>query len=189
MPRDGLGGAAARDAPPRRRGRLAALALPAEFGGHDASNLEMAIIREHLAHQGPRAAQRPAERVVDRRQLPDRADDARLRHARAEGRVDARLPRRHAPARVRAHRAEPRLRRDLPRDHGRARRRRVGDQRHEAVQLRAAPRHPRHRLRPHLGRAGRARSASPRSSCRPTRPASRSSSSGGRSTCRPTTPR
>ena len=28
------------------------LALPAEFGGRDASNLEMAIIREHLAHKG-----------------------------------------------------------------------------------------------------------------------------------------
>ncbi|HUF98046.1 MAG TPA: acyl-CoA dehydrogenase family protein, partial [Ilumatobacter sp.] len=27
-------------------------ALPTEFGGHDASNLEMAIIREHLAHRG-----------------------------------------------------------------------------------------------------------------------------------------
>jgi alkylation response protein AidB-like acyl-CoA dehydrogenase len=27
-------------------------ALPAEFGGHDASNLEMAIIREHLASRG-----------------------------------------------------------------------------------------------------------------------------------------
>ncbi|MDQ3737944.1 MAG: acyl-CoA dehydrogenase family protein [Actinomycetota bacterium] len=27
-------------------------ALPGEFGGHDASNLEMAIIREHLAHRG-----------------------------------------------------------------------------------------------------------------------------------------
>ncbi|MFZ8967963.1 MAG: acyl-CoA dehydrogenase family protein [Ilumatobacteraceae bacterium] len=27
-------------------------ALPAEFGGHDATNLEMAIIREHLAHRG-----------------------------------------------------------------------------------------------------------------------------------------
>src|SRR5262245_43793366 len=27
-------------------------ALPAEFGGHDASNLEMAIIREHLATKG-----------------------------------------------------------------------------------------------------------------------------------------
>src|SRR5918993_2963329 len=28
------------------------LALPSEFGGRDASNLEMAIIREHLAHKG-----------------------------------------------------------------------------------------------------------------------------------------
>ena len=27
-------------------------ALPAEYGGHDASNLEMAIIREHLATKG-----------------------------------------------------------------------------------------------------------------------------------------
>ena len=31
------------------------LALPAEYGGRDATNLEMAIIREHLATQGPRA--------------------------------------------------------------------------------------------------------------------------------------
>ena len=61
-------------------------ALPAEYGGQDATNLEMAIIREHLASEGPRAAQRPAERVLDRRQLPDRADDARLRHRGAEGR-------------------------------------------------------------------------------------------------------
>ena len=28
------------------------LALPADYGGRDASNLEMAIIREHLAHRG-----------------------------------------------------------------------------------------------------------------------------------------
>src|SRR3954469_19344324 len=27
-------------------------ALPAEFGGHDATNLEMAVIREHLAARG-----------------------------------------------------------------------------------------------------------------------------------------
>ena len=104
--------------------------------------------------EGPRAAQRPAERELDRRQLPDGADDARLRDRRAAGRVDARLPRRHPPARVRAHRAEPRLRRDLPRDHGSSRRRRVGHQRHEAVQLRAAPRDARHRVRAHVGRTG-----------------------------------
>ena len=39
----------------RRRSNAAGwlrLALPPEFGGRDASNLEMAIIREHLAHKG-----------------------------------------------------------------------------------------------------------------------------------------
>src|SRR5689334_24411313 len=39
----------------RRRARAAGWlqwALPAEYGGHDASNLEMAIIREHLARKG-----------------------------------------------------------------------------------------------------------------------------------------
>ncbi len=72
------------------------LALPVEYGGQGASNLKMAIIREHFASKGLGSAQRPAERVVDRRQLPDRADDARLRHRGTEGRVDAGLPRRHA---------------------------------------------------------------------------------------------
>ena len=94
------------------------LALPAEFGGRDASNLEMAIIREHLAHKGLGPVQRPAERELDRRQLPDGADDAGLRHRRPEGGVDARLPRRHPSPRLRPHRAQPRLRRHLPRDHG-----------------------------------------------------------------------
>ena len=118
VPRARVGGAARRDAPPRRRGRLAALrAARRSTAGTTRANLEMAIIREHLAHEGARAAQRPAERELDRRQLPDRADDARLRHRRAARRVDAGLPRRHPPARVRADRAEPRLRRHLPRDH------------------------------------------------------------------------
>ena len=59
----------------------------------------------------------------------------------------------------------------------------------EAVQLRAAPRHPRHRVRPHVGRAGLAgrHHRVPRADRR--RRASASTSSGGRSTCRPTTPR
>ena len=48
-----LGGFAARDAStcPSAAGWLR-LALPSEFGGQDASNLKMAIIREHLAHKG-----------------------------------------------------------------------------------------------------------------------------------------
>ena len=65
---------------------------------------------------------------------------------------------------------EPRLRRHLPRDHRRGRRRRVGDQRHEALQLRAAPRHPRHHLRPHVRRPRLARRHHAPSSCPPTRP-------------------
>ena len=106
-----LGGAArARCAAAPTRPAGCAGRCPAEYGGHDAINLEMAIIREHLADQGPRAAQRPAERELDRRQLPDRADDARLRHATSRSaRVDAGLPRRHAAAGLRPHRAEPRL--------------------------------------------------------------------------------
>ena len=62
-------------------------------------------------------------------------------------------------------------------------------QRHEAVQLRAAPRDARHRVRAHVGRtrlAGRHHRV-PRADRR--RRASASTSSGGRSTCRPTTPR
>ena len=54
-----------------------------ELGGQDGSNLAMAIIREHLAAQGPRPAQRPAERVVDRRQLPDVHHDVGASAARS----------------------------------------------------------------------------------------------------------
>ena len=41
--------------------------FPAEYGGRDGTNLGMAVIREHLASQGPRPALRPAERAHDRR--------------------------------------------------------------------------------------------------------------------------
>ncbi len=53
--------------------------LPREYGGDGGSNLWMAVIREHLASQGPRAAQRPAERAFGGRQFPVHRDDARLR--------------------------------------------------------------------------------------------------------------
>jgi len=46
------GGAAARDASPGRRGRVAPARAAEEYGGRSASNLEMAIIREHLAAKG-----------------------------------------------------------------------------------------------------------------------------------------
>ena len=70
--------------------------FPKEYGGQDGTNLGMAVIREHLAAQGPRAAQRPAERALDRRQQRRPAADDRVRHRRAEGGVDRR-PRRGAP--------------------------------------------------------------------------------------------
>ena len=59
-------------------------ALPAEYGGHDATNLEMAIIREHLATKGLGLHNDLQNESLDRRQLPDGADDARLRHGRAD---------------------------------------------------------------------------------------------------------
>ena len=55
-------------------------AFPAEYGGKDGSNLGMAIIREHLAEQGPGPALRPAERAHDRRQQRRPAAHAPLRH-------------------------------------------------------------------------------------------------------------
>ena len=61
--------------------------FPPEFGGRDGSNLDMAVIREHLATQGPRPALRPAERARHRRQQRRAAADAHVRLGRAEGRV------------------------------------------------------------------------------------------------------
>ena len=165
-------------------------ALPEEFGGRGRQQPRDGDHPRAPGRQGPRAAQRPAERELDRRQLPDRADDARLRHRGAEGRVDARVPRRHPPARLRPHRAEPRLRRHLPRDHRRARRRRVGASTgtkrfnsglhhatHDIIFARTSgdPGSPVGITR--LPRAHRRARASA------------STSSGGRSTCPPTTPR
>ena len=54
---------------PRRRGRPStATRSRSEYGGMDGTNLGMAVIREHLAAQGSRAALRPAERAHHRRQ-------------------------------------------------------------------------------------------------------------------------
>ena len=49
---------------------------------------DMAVIRGTPGAQGSRPAQRPAGRVVDRRQLPADHHDGPVRHRRAEGRVD-----------------------------------------------------------------------------------------------------
>ena len=164
-------------------------ALPEELGGRGGSNLAMAIVREHLNRLGDRPAQRPAERGLDDRQLPDRDPRPRVRHARPAGAVRARRAAPRGGARVRADRARPRLRRDPSRDDRAPRGRRLGDQRAQALQLGHAPREPRPGLRPHLGLARARRAASPPSSCPATHPGSTSSSCGGRSTCPATTPR
>ena len=61
--------------------------------------------------QGPGPAQRPADRTFDRRQQPLRADAARLRHARAAGRVHRRHAERALPRHLRPDRSRARLRR------------------------------------------------------------------------------
>ena len=106
----------------------------------------MAIIREHLAHKGlglHNDLQNESSIVGNFPTVLMMRDFG----TGADRRVDARLPRRHAPPRVRADRTESRLRRDLPRDDRGPGRRRVGDQRPEALQLGAAPRDARHRVR------------------------------------------
>ena len=76
-----LGRPAARDAAARRRRGLAAVGVAR---GIRRARREQPRDGDHPRAprgQGPRAAQRPAERELDHRQLPDRVDDARLRHA------------------------------------------------------------------------------------------------------------
>ena len=124
-------------------------------------------------HQGPRPAQRPAERELDRRQLPDRADDARLRHRRSRrpsgcpGFLDG-------TRRLAFGLTEPNHGSDATYLETTAvrRRRRVGDQRARSASTPGCTTPPTTSSSP-APRATRARrSASPRSSCRPTRPGS-----------------
>ena len=61
--------------------------------------------------QGPGPAQRSADRALDRRQQPVRADAARLRHAEQQARVHRRHARTNAARRLRPDRARARLRR------------------------------------------------------------------------------
>ena len=139
--------------------------------------------------QGARPAQRPAERELDRRQLPGGAAAAPLRHQGAEGALSRGHVHRQGAHRLRAHRAQPWLGRHLHGDHGGQAGRRLGDQRHEAVQHRHAHRHGRPGLRPHLGQAGRCARHLRLPGAGEERRASRSSTCGGPSTCRRTTPR
>ena len=122
--------------------------------------------------QGPRPAQRPAERALDRRQQRRPAADDQLRHRGAEGGVDRR-PRSTARRRlrVRHHRAEPRLRRHVDGDHTPYR---DGDEwvingeKTWNTGLHNAPR--RHDLRPHERQARRRHGHHGVPRARPTRP-------------------
>ena len=87
--------------------------------------------------------------------------------AAAESGVHRRHHHRHAARRLRAHRAEPRQRRHLAGDARRARWRRLGDQRREALQQRAARATHDMVFARTSGEAGNARASAP-SSCRRT---------------------
>ena len=124
-------------------------ALPAEYGGKDASNLEMAIIREHLARRGLGLHNdlQNESSIVGNFPTVLMMRDFGTPEQQAEwmpGFLDG--SRRLAFGLTEPNHGS----RHLPRDDRRGRRRRVGHQRAEAVELRAAPRHPRHHLRPHL---------------------------------------
>ena len=129
------------------------LALPAEYGGRDATNLEMAIIREHLATKGLGLHNDLQQESLIVGNFPTvlMMRDFGTAEQKAEWMP---VPRRHQAPRLRLDRAEPRQRRHLHGDDGGAGRRRVGPQRGQAVQLRSPPCDTRHRLRPQLRRPG-----------------------------------
>ncbi len=166
----GVGGAAREGAPPADAAGHYRYPFPKEYGGQDGTNLGMAVIREHLARKGlglHNDLQNEHSIVGNNvglllminygtdEQKAEWIDDL------AEGR--ARL-------RVRHHRARPRFRRDAHGDRRGARRRRVGHQRREDVEHRHPRRAVRPDLRPHERQRRRRRTASPRSSSRPTSP-------------------
>ena len=131
----------------------------------------MAVIREHLAAQGPRPAQRSAERALDRRQLPVHRDvrDFGSRRAEATSSSRGRLERQ---ARVAFGLTEPqaRLRRDVHGDARGARDRdgvdgwRIDGEKMWTTGMHVAT----HcmRVRAHQRRGRRRARASPASSCR-----------------------
>ena len=153
-------------------------------------NLEMAIIREHLATKGlglHNDLQNESSIVGNFPtvlMMRDFGTDEQKR------RVDARLPRRHPPPRVRPHRAEPRLA-TPPSSRPPPWPTATSGCINGTKRFNSGLHHATHDIifARTSGDPGLAASASPPSSCRPTRPASTSTSSGGRSTCRPTTPR
>ena len=163
--------------------------LPEKFGGQDGSNLGMAIIREHLAAKGlglfndlqnesSVVGNFPTVLMMDRYGSAAQKEQWIPKMLAGEARIGFGLtePLHGSDATWMETTADPR-------------RRRVGHQRRQDVEQRAAPRHPRLHLRPHLrpARRGQGHHLLHRTDRRARR-ASRSRSSCGRSTCPPTTP-
>jgi acyl-CoA dehydrogenase len=170
-PTQGVGGAA----PPRCAvgpTRPATAASPAQgVRRQGGSNLEMAIIREHLATKGLGLHNdlQNESSIVGNFPSVLMMRDFGTEEQKAEWMPKACST---APAaRLRPHRAQPRLRRHVHGDHRGARRRRVGDQRQK--RFNTGMHHATHDIIFARTSARPATpTASPRSSCRPTRPAS-----------------
>ncbi len=125
--------------------------LPASLGGRDGTNVDMAVIREHLAHKGLGLHNDLQNESSIVGKLPAGDHDGALRHRGATPSLVGGADHRGTLDGVRPHRAAARLGRDLAGNTCRTRRGRLGDQRLQAVQHRRTPRNPRPDLRPHVG--------------------------------------
>ena len=136
----------------RRRADAAGLyrySWPKEYGGQEGSNLGMAIIREHLAAKGLGLhCDLQTEHTIVGNSLGLQLMGKYGTDA-AEGRVVAEDGRDAGRVCLRHHRAQPRHRCHLHGDKGLSGRGRVGHQRQQDLEHRAARRHPRPHLRPH----------------------------------------
>ncbi len=90
--------------------------LPSQFGGRDGTNIDMAVIREHLAHKGLGLHNDLQDESSIVGNFPQVIMMDRFGTDAAEGRVDRGADHRRAVDGVRPHRARPRLRRHLAGD-------------------------------------------------------------------------
>ena len=163
--------------------------LPSQFGGRDGTNLDMAVIREHLAHKGlglhndlqdesSIVGNFPQVIMMDR--FGTDAQKKEWCEALLTGERSMAFGLTEPDHGSDATWLETRAVRDGDE---------LGHQRRQALEHRRAPRHPRPGVRPHVGRAG----SGPRHHRVPgadaTPPGSPCRTTGGRSTCPPTTAR
>ena len=187
-PARGMARADQRNGAPRRQGRPSALRpaeilrRPGRLQSRDRGDPRTS------RRQGARAAQRPAGRVLDRRQFPDHSRARRLRHARSRRPIS----KASSPARNTCRSASPSPATAATRP-GWRRQAFATAIIGSSTAASAGTARSRARTPISCSRAPRASPArpraSPRSSCRPTRPATTFSTITGPSTCRATTPR